>query len=229
MIKDEQTTVPLNPLSNDSEDKDIVKNSYKRPWIADNRIPPRRVQKTNISKLRSRLFAYNQRSCSISLATAVGSFRFIHVWAKLLAFIFSSALMMWSSYCTLLYSNIRDIIFYISVSSLLLSILCCIIVFLSCIFLTIYNGHQYSEYMWNNTGIYYKIKSITSLKVLSILYLFAAIFSIFPILFNSLNQSLYKVTILSIILVAHIIPSTLFYFAYIRGEDCKLEPISILI
>ncbi|KAL7069345.1 hypothetical protein ACR3K2_02800 [Cryptosporidium serpentis] len=229
MIKNEQTTAPLNLLNNDSEDKDIVKNSYKQPWIADNRIPPRRVQKTNVSKLRSRLFAYNQRNCSISLATAVGSFRFIHVWAKLLAFIFSLALMMWSSYCTLLHYNIRDILFYISASSLFLSIFCCIIVFLSCIFPSIYNGHQYSEYVWNNTGIYYKIKSITSLKILSILYLFAAISSGFPILFNSFNQSLYKATIISIILAAHIIPSTLFYFAYIRGEDCKLEPISILI
>ncbi|KAH8741683.1 hypothetical protein FG386_003657 [Cryptosporidium ryanae] len=214
---------------------EYIANSLKQQLIANaNRVPPRKVHTTNVSKLKSRLFAFNQRKCALSIGTVVGSFRYICSWAKLLGITFSISLILWSIYCiSIIGNNINnqfdDLFFYTNSFCLFSSILC-----LSASIISIISNNFKIYSVGNldgtisNTG---RIWALTSLKSLSTLYFLESLLIVFPISLSQIDNSHYLTTISSVIIFSHLAPSILFYFAYLRGEDFKIDerhiPISI--
>lgn len=212
-----------------------LSSSHKNQWVANNlRVPPRKVYTTDVSKLKNRLFAFNQKSCSLSIGTVVGSFRYICSWGKLFGMTFSFCLMLWSTYYLSVIKDfsrnqrLDDLFFYTNLTCLLSSILCLITLFISMIHHNIKqlnanlmdNSSANNKYITNSGS---KIWNFISLKSLFLMYLLVAILAVFPISLFPLDSSQYLTLILSIILFAHLIPSILFYFAYLRGEDFRME------
>ncbi|KAH7650392.1 hypothetical protein FG379_003464 [Cryptosporidium bovis] len=214
---------------------EYVANSIKQQLIANvNRVPPRKVHTTDVSKLKSRLFAFNQRKCALSIGTVVGSFRYICSWAKLLGITFSIFLIFWSIYCISIIGNnknnqFEDLFFYTNSFCLFSSIFCLVA---SLVSMTSSSFRIYSVGNLDGTiSSTDRVWTLTSLRSLSTLYFLESLLMVFPISLSKIDNSHYLTTISSIILFSHIAPSILFYFAYLRGEDSKVDerhiPISI--
>ncbi|TRY50316.1 Uncharacterized protein CTYZ_00000851 [Cryptosporidium tyzzeri] len=198
--------------------------AYKQQWIAKvARVPPRKVHTTNISRIKNRLFAFNQRSCTLSIGTMVGNFKYICSWAKLLGLTISSFLFIWVLYCFSIIKYLKGDqhieYFYTNVLCLVISLISFTMLSTSLIIpnLTAINLNSMESSLLAGSGV--ATRNLISCKTLSTLYLVISLLSIFTALLPQMESYHFTITMLSMILATHLAPSVLFYIAYLRGED----------
>ncbi|OII74121.1 uncharacterized protein cubi_02923 [Cryptosporidium ubiquitum] len=198
--------------------------SYKQQWIAKaTRVPPRKVHTTDISRIKNRLFAFNQRNCALSIGTMVGSCRHICSWAKLLGLTVSSFLFIWTlcSFSIIKYlkgdQNIEY--FYTNLLCLVISLISLSMLSTSLIIprITTINLNSMETSLLASSGV--ATRNLISYKTLSTIYLIVSLLSIFPASMLQMDSYNFTTTILSAILAAHLAPSFLFYIAHLRRED----------
>ncbi|KAF7459069.1 putative integral membrane protein [Cryptosporidium felis] len=201
---------------------------YKQKWVAQsNRVPPRKVLTADISKLKTRLFAFNQRNCAISISTVVGSFTSINSWGKLSGLLISTSLFLWTLYSFSILKYIHknkqfdDYFFYINILCFVASITCFILLTIVLIVPNLTaNLNQMEGPLLPSSNI--ATKSMISFKSLSTIYFLVSLMFVFPVYLFHVDPS-HAITVLLIILATHLIPSFLFYVAHLRNEDFKLD------
>lgn len=202
--------------------------SYKQQWIAKpTRVPPRKVHTTDISRIKNRLFAFNQRNCALSIKAMVGNFRHICSWAKLLGLTISSFLFIWALYCFSIIKYLKGDqhieYFYTNLLCLIISIISFVMLSTSLIIpsITTINLNSVETSLLASSGL--STRSLISYKTLSTMYLIVSLLSIFPVSLLQMESYGFTTAILSVILAAHLAPSILFYIAYLRGEDGYID------
>ncbi|KAJ1611202.1 membrane domain-containing protein [Cryptosporidium canis] len=219
---------PFHPTFKDEAQNQILPVPYKQQWIAKaTRVPPRKVHTTDLSRIKSRLFAFNQRNCALSIGTVVGSFRYICSWAKLLGLSVSAFLFVWTLYCfsILKYLKGEQYIeyFYTNLLCLMVSLISFTMLAASFIFpgLAKINLNSVESSLITNSGM--ATRSLIPCKTLSTMYFIVSLFSIFPTSLFQMDSYYFTAKILSVILATHLAPSILFYVAHLRGEDGYID------
>ncbi|KAH8582477.1 uncharacterized protein ELE39_001133 [Cryptosporidium sp. chipmunk genotype I] len=215
-------------LKNVEVQNQITCASYKQQWIAKvARVPPRKVHATEISRIKNRLFAFNQRNCALSIGTMVGSFKYICSWAKLLGLTISSFLFIWALYCFSIIKYLKGDqhieYFYTNLLCLIISLISFAMLSTSLIIpnLTAINLNSMESSLLTSSGV--ATRNLISCKTLSTLYLIISLLSIFPASLLQMESYHFTIKILSVILATHFAPSILFYIAYLRGEDSCVD------
>lgn len=219
---------PFHSTPKDEAQNMIPSASYKQQWIAKAaRVPPRKVHTTDISRIKSRLFAFNQRNCALSIGTVVGSFRYICSWAKLLGSIVTSFLFVWTLYCFSIIKYLKGEqyieYFYTNLLCLMISLISFAMLTTSFIFpnLTTINLNSMDSSLLANPSV--ATRSLISYKTFSTAYFIVSLLSIFPASLFQMDSYYFTATTLSVILATHLAPSILFYVAYLRGEDGYID------
>lgn len=225
-------TGPFHSTLKDEAQNQILSASYKQQWIAKAaRVPPRKVHTTDISRIKSRLFAFNQRNCALSIGTVVGSFRYICSWAKLLGLTVSSFLFVWTLYCFSIIKYLKGEqyieYFYTNILCLMISLISFAMLATSLILpkLTIINLNSMESSLLTNSSV--ATRNLISYKTLSTTYFIVSLLSIFPSSLFQMDSYYFTAATLSIILATHLAPSILFYVAHLRGEDGYVDERSI--